>query len=408
MPKTITEKKSKKNLIEIKSFRPTWAEIDLDAFAFNMHLIKERLANTKIFPVVKADAYGHGAGEICSELENMKCPYICVALLEEAIELRNKGYTFPVLIIGPLEKYQIAEAIHYHFTFTAHRMDLIDEIEQQSARQRKRTPFHIKIDSGMGRLGFLPEESLEVAHKLRGLKFSFLEGAFSNFSSADEPHKEATNRQIKTFSDFILDLKKNHIYPKINHLANSAAILNQPQSWLDAVRPGLLIYGINPPFSPNQLPVKPVLSLKSRIISLKDFPENTPIGYGEKYITKRRSSIGIIPIGYDDGMMRSLYPGGEVLMKGKRAPFIGSISMDLSAIDVTEINGAKIGDIVTLIGRDDSEIITLSEIASKAKTIPYEILCGIGRRISKVYLKNQEIHLIKSSILPEHDHMIFS
>lgn len=407
MPKTITERKLKKSLIEIKSFRPTWAEIDLDALEHNIRLVKERVVHASMFPVVKADAYGHGAREISSQLEQFHLPYLCVALLEEAIELRQTGYTHPIFIIGPLEPYQIADAIHYHFTLTAHRMSIIDEIEQQSARQRKRIPFHIKIDSGMGRLGFLPEESLEVARKLEGLKSSYLEGAFSTFSSADDPHKEATHRQIKIFSDFIRDLKNNHIYPKINHLANSAAIINFPQSWLDAVRPGLLIYGINPPYSPNRLPVKPVLTLKSRMISLKDFPKDAPIGYNQKFITKRKSHIGILPIGYDDGITRSLYPGGEVLVKGKRAPLVGAVSMDLTAIDVTDIDGVSVGDTVTLIGQDGSETISLSEISSRAKTIPYEILCGIGRRIPKVYLKHQKIHSFKSSILPDHDDMIF-
>lgn len=407
MLKTILEKAAQKNLVESKGLRPTWAEISLDALEDNFHLIQKHVDRANIFPVIKADAYGHGAQEIGSQLESFHPLYVCVALFEEAIELRHAGYTQPILIIGALEPYQIEEAIHLNFTATVHRMDILDEIEKESARQKKRFPFHIKIDTGMGRLGFLPQQSQKVVEKLKGLKSSYLEGAFSNFSSADDPQREATERQMKVFNNFIFTLKNHHIYPKINHLANSAAILNFPQSWLDAVRPGLLIYGINPPHSPNQLPVKPVLSLKSQIISLKNFPKGTPIGYGERFITARKSRVAILPVGYDDGIIRSLYPGGYVLVRGKKAPIIGAISMDLTAIDVTQIEEAQVGEMVTLIGRDGPEHITLSELASKANTIPYELLCGIGRRIPKVYLKNQKILHVNSNILPNRDDMIF-
>jgi alanine racemase len=407
MLKTIAEIASQKHLMESKGLRPTWAEIDLDALESNLQLIKKHVAAVNIFPVVKADAYGHGAREICSQMESLHLPYICVALLEEAIELRQSGYTRPILIIGALEPYQIAEALRFHFTVTVHRMDIIDEIEKESARLERRIPFHIKIDTGMARLGFLPEQCQNLVDKLKGLKFSYPEGAFSNFSSADDPQRESTQRQMKVFHNVLLTLKQHHVYPKINHLANSAAILNFPQSWLDAVRPGLLIYGINPPDAPNQLPVKPVFSLKSQVISLKNFPKDTPIGYGERFITTRKSRVAILPIGYDDGILRSLYPGGTVLVRGKRAPIIGAISMDLTAIDVTQIQGTKVGETVILVGQDEPQHITLSEIASKANTIPYEILCGIGRRVPKMYLKNQKILHVNSTILPDRDDMIF-
>ncbi len=407
MLKTIAEISAQKRIMESKGFRPTWAEIDLDALESNIRLIKTHVGGANIFPVVKADAYGHGAREICSHIESLHLPYVCVALLEEAIELRQAGYTPPILIIGALEPYQIAEALRFHFTVTVHRWDIIDAIERESTRLKRKIPFHIKIDTGMARLGFLPDQSQDLVEKLEGLKFSYPEGVFSNFSSADDPRKESTEKQMKVFRDILLTLKNNHIYPKITHLANSAAILNFPDSWLDAVRPGLLIYGVNPPDAPNHLSVKPVLSLKSQIISLKSFPKNTAIGYGERFITARDSRVAILPIGYDDGILRSLYPGAAVLVRGKRAPIIGAISMDLTAIDVTEIGGIHVGEMVTLVGQDGPEHITLSEIASKANTIPYEILCGIGRRVPKLYLKDQKILHVNSKILPNRDDMVF-
>ena len=396
MPKRPAARNRNNHFIEIEQLRPTWAEVDVDALAFNIGLIQRKVGSSRIFPVIKADAYGHGALSVCKALGKRDLDYICLALLEEGIELRNAGIDLPVLILGPLETYQIREAVHHRFIASAYRMDIIDEIEKVARSLRKKVPFHLKLDTGMGRLGLLPEHAEAAAAKIRKLKYAYAEGIFSNFSSADEPHKPVTCKQMNRFFRFLAVLESNGIRIPIRHLANSSGILNFPESHLDAVRPGLLVYGLNPPSSPVKLPVKPALTLKSRIVSLKEYQKNTPIGYSGRFITKRKSHIAVLPVGYDDGIVRALSPGGEVILKGKRTPIIGAISMDLITIDVTGIRGVQTGDVVTLLGRERAEEISVLELAQKAGTIPYEILCGIGRRVPRIYVKNGAITSIKA------------
>jgi len=396
MPKRPSVRNRKNHIIEIEQLRPTWAEVDIDALAFNIGLIRKRVGTSRIFPVVKADAYGHGALPICRALGRRNLDCICLALLEEGIELRNAGIELPVLILGPLEIYQIGEAVRHRFIPSAYRMDIIDEIEKVARSIGRKVPFHLKLDTGMGRLGLFQEQAEAVAAKIRNLKYGYAEGIFSNFSSADEPHKPATREQMKSFFRFIAVLEAHGIRIPTRHLANSSGILNFPESHLDAVRPGLLIYGLNPPSSPLRLPVEPVLALKSRIVSLKEYRKNVPIGYGGRFVTKRKSRIAVLPVGYDDGIMRALSPEGEVILKGKRAPIVGAVSMDLITIDVTDIRGVKTGDVATLIGRERAEEISALELARKAGTIPYEILCRIGRRVPRIYVRNGAIRSIEA------------
>ncbi len=389
MPKRSTDRATKHYLREIENFRPTWAEIDLDALASNVRLIQKTVGSVSLFPVVKADAYGHGVIHVCKSLEKKGFHYVCIALLEEAIELRRAGIKIPVLILGPLERSQIAEAYHYRCTPSAYRFDILDEIEKTAFQLKRKLPFHLKIDTGMGRLGFFPDQTKEISAKLKRNKYSFAEGIFSNFSSADEPAKSATARQIQIFRHCIADFEQSGVRIKIRHLANSAGLLNFQDSHFDGVRPGLLIYGINPPSSPVKLDVRPILSLRSRIISLKEFRRSSPIGYSGKFQTRRKSTIAVLPIGYDDGFLRALFsPGCEVILKGKRVPVAGVVSMDLITIDVTGIKGAKIGDTATIIGKEGKEEISCVELARCARTIPYELLCRIGRRVPRIYLQD--------------------
>ncbi|MEW5806313.1 MAG: alanine racemase [Acidobacteriota bacterium] len=387
------------HVIEIEKFRPTWAEIDLDSLIFNVKLIQRKVGRSRIFPVIKASAYGHGTVEVCSALEKFNFDYLCVALLEEAIELRKAGFRLPLLILGPLEKYQLEDAIRFRLTPSAYRMDILEEIEKVASKSKRRISFHVKIDTGMGRLGFLPREAESIAAMIKRFRFARLEGVFSNFSSADEPSKSATKDQLKVFLDFLSVIRRNGIYIRISHLANSAGILNFPESYLDAVRPGLLIYGINPTSSPEKLNVKPVMSLRSRIVSLKDYEKNSPIGYSARFFTKRKSRIAVLPIGYDDGLVRALSPGGEVIIHGRKAPIVGSVSMDLITVDVTGINRVGLGDVATIIGSDSTETITVTELARKVGTIPYEIFCGLGRRIPRIYIQNHKPISISSFML---------
>ncbi len=388
MPKQSIGHVSGNNHRAVENLRPTWAEIDLDALLFNIRLIQKTIGSAMLFPVVKADAYGHGIVHICKALERRGFDYICLALLEEAIELRRAGIKIPALILGPLERSQITEAYHYGCTPAAYRSDILDEIEKTASRLKRKLPFHLKIDTGMGRLGFFHDQINKISAQLKRNRYSYAEGIFSNFSSADEPAKPATERQMKNFLRCIADLAKSGIRIKIHHLANSAGLLNFHDSHMEAVRPGLLIYGINPPSSPAKLNVKPILSLRSRIISLKEFCRNSPIGYGGRFKTKRKSMIAVLPIGYDDGFLRALSPGSEVLLNGRRAPIIGAVSMDLITIDVTGIKNVKIGDIATIIGKDGKEEMSCVELAQRARTIPYEFLCRIGRRVPRIYFQD--------------------
>lgn len=367
------------------SVRLSWAEIDLNAICHNLSQVKKRIGRkVKILAAVKANAYGHGIREVAEVLEKKGVDYLGVAFLEEGIELRKHGCKIPILVFSHILPQQAGDIVRYNLTASISILSLACAISKEAIRRNKVAKVHIKVDTGMGRLG-IREEELPAFTKIFELKGLEVEGIYTHFSSAYEDEKSFTRAQISQFKKIVSRLFRQGYNIPISHAANSAAIINFSESFFDMVRPGLMLYGLYPSASMERyIDLKPALALKTRITFLKDIPPNTPISYGRTYVTKTPTRIGILPIGYADGYSRHLSNIGEVLIHGKRCKVIGAICMDHTIVDVKGVE-VNVGDEVVLIGGSGRGRITAEELARKAGTISYEIVSRIGPRIPRVY-----------------------
>lgn len=371
--------------------RPTFAEIDLDALRFNFEQVKRLTGSTKkILAVVKANAYGHGAITVARELEGLGVNFLGVALCQEGIELREAGITTPILVLSGFFKGEEAELLRHQLNPLIFNLEMAERLAHQAGSSKQEVRVHIKVDSGMGRVGVLPEEARDFFRKLKKLGGLKVEGVCSHFAEADKEEKDFTQEQQSRFNEVVSIAKKSGFDPLFTHLANSAAIMDFPSAHYNLVRPGIMLYGAYPsPIFRKKTELRPVMSLKTRILHLKKVPPNFSISYGRTFITKRESLIATLPIGYADGYSRSLSNKGEVLIKGQRCKIVGRVCMDLTLIDVTEIPGVKVGDEVVLLGRQGTEEITAEEIAEKIGTVSYEVFCSVGKRVPRVYIKMQ-------------------
>ncbi len=376
--------------------RPFWAEINLDNLKKNFLFIRERVKDKKIISVVKADAYGHGAPEIASELEFLGSDYFAVATLEEGIELRIKGISKPILVFGYIFPKQADYILNFSLTPTLYSLDFAKELNKICELTREKVNVHIKIDTGMGRVGILWNEAVGFIKEILKFKNLNIEGLYAHFSSADEKDKTYTKLQFERFMKVIDELEKENIKIPLKHHGNSATVIDLPEYILDGVRTGISLYGLRPSEEVKKVKLYPVMSLHSKIIFLKKVPPQTPISYGRTFITKRESLIATLPFGYADGYPRILSNKGEVLYKGRRAKIVGRVTMDQVMIDLTKFKEAKVGDDVIIMGRDGNEEITADEIAKKCKTINYEIVTRIGKRVPRVYIRNGEVIKIKT------------
>jgi len=359
----------------------TFAEIDLSALSHNVEVVKKKANNSNILAVVKADAYGHGAVEVSKHILKAGVSGLGVAFIEEAIELREAGIKSPIIVFfDPADKRLY---LKYNLTPVVFDFKTAKAFSDIAYKHNRKLAIHIKVDTGMGRVGLPLIEAYTEILKIARLKNLDLQGIMSHFSDADLKDRNFTNIQLKNFLNLIESLRKNDIHFKFSHIANSAAVLRFPEAHLNMVRPGIMLYGYGPA-AENQL--KPMLSLKSKIIFMKNVPAKTSIGYGRTFITRRRSIIATVPIGYADGYSRRLSNCGEVIINGKRAPVVGRVCMDTIMIDVTHIPNVKEGTEVVLIGGQGKEKITAEEIADKIDTIPYEVLTSIGRRVKRIYI----------------------
>jgi alanine racemase len=368
--------------------RPVWVEVNLEHIVFNLDLIRKRVGQeTEIMAVVKADAYGHGMIPVARKLVDAGVARLAVALPEEGIELREAGLTLPIQIMGELLSAQYPLIIDYNLIPSIAGMESARAINELASLQGKIKQVHIKVDTGMGRIGAQPSEAFELIREISELPFIEIEGIMTHFASADEADKEYTYYQWERFDYLLRELAEKGISIPIKHAANSAAILDLPQFNLDLVRPGIILYGMMPSSEVDQsFPLKPALSWKTRIVFLKEVGEGTAISYGSTFVTQRRSRIATIPLGYADGYSRLLSNQGQVLINGLRAPVVGRICMDQFMIDVTDIPDAAVGDEVVLIGRQGEEEITAMEMADLIGTINYEITCNIAKRVPRIYL----------------------
>ncbi|MBQ2451801.1 MAG: alanine racemase [Lachnospiraceae bacterium] len=377
----------------MKHYDRVWAEVDLDAVTENIATIKKKIKpDTKMIPVIKTDGYGHGAIPIAKAVESEESIWgFCVATAEEAHVLREKGVKKPLLILGYTFPYSYEKMIEEEIRPTIFMLDVARLLSEKALKIGKVCRVHIKVDTGMTRIGIHPnEEGVELIRQVRELPGIEIEGIFTHFATADETDKSKSYRQLQMFQEFVDRIERElGIKIPMKHCSNSAGILEMPEANMDAVRAGIIIYGLWPSKEvqeKQEVELKPALTLKSRIVYVKMVTANQEISYGGTYITVRDTQVATICIGYGDGYPRSLSNIGYVLVNGQKAPILGRVCMDQFMIDVTDVKGEVcVGDVVTLIGRDNNEIITMEELGDLSGRFNYELACDIGKRVPRIY-----------------------
>lgn len=369
---------------------PTWAEVDLDRFARNVAAIKAAVGSgCGILLVVKADAYGHGAVEISRAALEAGVSKLGVATLHEGIELRSAGQAAPIVILSPSLLSEVDEIIEHRLTPCVGSLEFADLLSRRCVAHEVISRIHVEVDTGMGRTGIADLDAVEFIERVSALPNLKLEGVFTHFPDADSGNTYFAEEQLRRFQEILDALARKGIAVPLRHAANSAGILAVPPSRLDMVRPGILAYGFYPSARvPRTIPVEGVMSFKSRVAQLRTVPAGRFISYGRTYQTQRTTRVGVLPVGYGHGLPWLLSNRGEVLIRGRRAPMIGRVTMDLTMVDVTEIPDAALGDEAVLWGEQGGAVITLEEVAERAETLPYEILCSMGKRVVRVFLRD--------------------
>ena len=386
--------------------RATFAEINLDSFRHNLHSIKSLIGpDVGTMAIIKADAYGHGAIQCARAATKEQVNYIGVGIIQEAIELRENGITSPILILGGIYPNEIEDLIKYNLSTSLSSSVIASAISKKAEQANKSVGVHIKIDTGMGRLGIQPEDFLSLLNNVITCKNLKIDGLFTHFSSADEEDPETTHHQISIFLNVLKKLRTTNFSKMTNeidhilfHSANTAGLLRFPESRFDLVRPGISLFGSFP--SPTVASVfdsltnenkgtklRPVMNWKTKIIQIQTLRKGVPISYGGRYVTKNDGArIATIPVGYADGLSRCLSNNMELLVKEKRVKQVGTICMDMCLIDITNLPDVRMGEEVVIFGSQGKGQIKVEELATKADTIPYEILCGIGKRVPRIYI----------------------
>lgn len=365
------------------------ANINLNAIKTNISHVRSCIGkDTKLMVIVKADAYGHGAVAVSKALENGIVDAYGVAIIEEAIELRKAGITKPILILGYTPKEQFDLVVSYDIMQTVYQFEMAEDLAAEAIKQGKIAKIHIKIDTGMSRLGFSDStKSVQEIKRIASLEGIYIDGLFSHFAKADEADIDSGKLQISRFNQFDKLLRQEGIHIPTRHFANSAGVLEFPEARYDMVRCGIVTYGIYPSDEVNtsQVSLMPAMELKSHVVYLKEVEAGTGISYGSTFITNRRTKVATIPVGYADGYSRNMSNVGKVIIRGQYAPIIGRICMDYFMVDVTDIEGISQNDVVTLLGRDGECIISVETLAEWSHSFPYEMICTVGKRIPRVY-----------------------
>lgn len=382
---------------KLESYQRVWAEVDLDAIWENMVHMKENIAeNTKILAVIKTDGYGHGGVPIAKMLEQLDFMFgYAAATYEEAHVLREAGVKKPILILGYTFPYCYEELIREEIRPAVYRRDTVEELAAAAAKVGKKAKVHIKVDTGMGRIGITPdEEGLEFVRFLIEHPELEVEGIFTHFAKSDETDKTSANHQLELFQDFIKKIQTElGITIPVKHCSNSAAILEMPQANMDMVRAGITTYGLYPSeeVSKDIVPLRAAMSLYSHIVYCKTIHAGQSVSYGGLFTAQKDTRVATIPVGYGDGYPRSLSGKGYVLIHGKKAPILGRVCMDQFMVDISEIPEAMDGDKVTLLGMDGTERITAEELGELSGRFNYEFVCDLGKRIPRVYRQHGEI-----------------
>ncbi len=381
----------------LEKYERVYAAVDLSAALYNMERMHEAVSpQTKMIGVIKTDGYGHGAVPIGRELE--KLPYVsgyAVATAEEAFILRRAGLSKPILILGYTFPYSYYELVLQEIRPAVFRKDAVEALDVCAGRLGRKAVVHVKVDTGMSRIGIRPdEEGLVFMEWIAGLAHIEVEGIFTHFARADESDHSAALSQLTKFTAFVEEAERRMGKQiPLKHCSNSAGILTLPQANLSLVRAGITLYGLSPSgeVTKDMLSLRPVLSLKSRLVYVKEIEAGTPVSYGGTFVAKEQMRIATIPVGYGDGYPRGLSGKGSVLVRGKRAPILGRVCMDQFMVDVSDIPDASEGDVVTLIGVDGGEEITMEELGELSGRFNYELACCLGKRIPRVYVKDGEI-----------------
>ncbi len=370
----------------------TWAEVDLDAIAHNMREIRKITnKNAQIMAVVKADAYGHGFMEVSKTLLENGADRLAVAVLQEGKQLRSRGVSVPILILGASMENDIEDIINFDITPNVFSYDFAKAISYMAEKKEKVTKIHIKLDTGMSRIGYVVsdnnDEIIDEIVKISKLPYIEIEGIFSHFSTSDEYDDSYTRLQFKRFMSVTNALKERGVDIPIKHICNSAGIMMYPEMHLDMVRPAVILYGMYPSdeVDKTRLDLIPAMSLKSKITYVKEVESGRGVSYGKEYITDKTTKIATVPIGYADGYLRKAAKHGKMIVNGVKVPIIGRICMDQCMIDVSDVHNIERGDEAIIFGREG---ITIDDLASWLETINYEVSCVIGKRIPRIYTKD--------------------
>lgn len=384
-----------------KIMRPVWAEINLDTIATNTKNIKKLIGDKELIAIVKADCYGHGAVDVVPTLLENGASRLAVAMLTEAIELRENNINAPIVILGYTPLYLGEELINYDIEQTVYDLDYAKELSKIALSFNKKAKIHIAIDTGMGRIGFLPgDDTVKTINEVYNLEGLEVIGIYSHFSTSDEKDKTYANEQLFKFKKVMADLKALGIEIPLKHISNSGAIIDMPETYLNGVRPGIILYGYYPSkeVSNDNLSVKPALTLKAKVAHVKELHKDMYISYGKTFKTNKKTIVATLPIGYGDGYPRALSENAKVIVNGKFASILGRICMDQCMIDVTDIENVKTGDEVIILGEEGDLKFNADDMAEALGTINYEILCRIKSRIPRVYIKNKKVFKVRNTI----------
>ena len=361
----------------------TWAEINLDNLVYNLHGIQQKVHPAKVIAVVKADAYGHGALPVTQRLIAEGIKLFAVAQYQEAMELRDSGIDRPILIFGRIFPDEIPQAIKAGFRITLFGKEDIGWIEK--AGQDLPARVHVNVETGMGRIGVLLNREPDFFDRLIGSKACVWEGLYSHFSTSDEKDQTYAQAQLARFKSNLAQLEKMGKRASIVHMANSGAVLDLPDSYFDACRPGILLYGHYPSTETSRsIPLRQVMTLKTFVAHIRKLPAGHPVSYGRRWTTRKPTRIAVLPLGYADGIRRHLTNSGQVLIQGKRYPLVGTVTMDHAMVDIKN-DSIQIGDEVIIWGESSQGAIQAMEVAEKIGTIPYELTCGVSRRVKRMY-----------------------
>lgn len=339
--------------------------------------------------VVKADAYGHGAVKVAGVLERLGCHFFGVSTPAEGVELRGAGITRPILVLGGFSTYECAELVRHDLRPVVFDLGVARALDEEARRAGRRLEFHLKLDTGMGRLGIPASGVAGFLEGLRGCTYLEMEGLLTHLAQADEEDKSASEEQLVVFEKVLPEINRLGYFPQLLHLANSAAILDFSPTLKNLVRPGIMLYGVSPTAGmESKADLQPVMSLSARIMFIKEVAAGGTIGYGGTFVTSRTSIIASVPVGYAHGYFRAFSNRAQALVRGQRAPVVGRVCMDWTMLDVTEIPGASLGDDVVLLGRQGEQQVSSWELARWADTIPYEVVCSIGTRSPRIYISS--------------------